>query len=103
MILSQSLSQFESMSIESLMDRAELMDRTDRKFVFHRKLLSDILNDCANEYRILEMQGQRMFEYERNISIRRRGCFTFSIIGDWAIDTRCEGDFTAVRGRNSSR
>ena len=64
MILSQSLSQFESMSIESLMDRAELMDRTDRKFVFHRKLLSDILNDCANEYRILEMQGQRMFEYE---------------------------------------
>ena len=64
MILSQSLSQFESMSIESLMDRAELMDRTDRKFVFHRKLLSDILNDCANEYRILEMQGQRMFAYE---------------------------------------
>lgn len=64
MNLSQALSKFESMSIESLMDRAELMDRTDRKFVFHRRLLLDILDDCTAEYSILEMDAKRIFAYE---------------------------------------
>ena len=47
-----------------LMERAELMDRNDRKFVFHRTLLSEILRDCMSQYRVLEMQGKRYFDYE---------------------------------------
>lgn len=40
------------------------MDRSDRKFVFHRDLLSAILLDCVADYHILEMGGHRHFDYD---------------------------------------
>lgn len=58
------LQQFDSLAMSELMDRAELMDRSDRKFVFHRDLLSAILLDCVADYHILEMGGHRYFDYD---------------------------------------
>ncbi len=55
---------FQPLAMSVLMDRAELMDRTDRKFVFHRSMLLDILMDCVADYHILDMEGQRAFDYE---------------------------------------
>ncbi|MEY4315956.1 MAG: hypothetical protein RI977_1333, partial [Bacteroidota bacterium] len=43
MELEKALATFDSISIESLLDRAALMDRSDRKFVFDKATLVDIL------------------------------------------------------------
>ena len=64
MELEKALATFDSISIESLLDRAALMDRSDRKFVFDKATLVDILADCGPQYNILEMNVQRLFHYE---------------------------------------
>lgn len=58
------LGDFQPIGIDTLLERAELMDRNDQKFVFHKNKLPEILNACCEEYFILEINGSRQFEYE---------------------------------------
>ncbi len=46
------------------MDAAELLDRTDTKYVIHANLLPAILENLSNDYRILEVNGMRPCRYE---------------------------------------
>lgn len=46
------------------MDAVELMNRTDAKYVFNFKLLPEILNYSKTHYRVLEINGERLFSYK---------------------------------------
>jgi hypothetical protein len=46
------------------MDSVKLMDRTDTKFVFRRSQLSEILEQLTNDYRVLDVNGNRISRYE---------------------------------------
>ena len=58
------LNDFEPLNLQALMSRAELMNRSDRKFFFPKEQLGEILAACAQDYSILEINNQRCFEYE---------------------------------------
>lgn len=45
------------------MDAVRLMNRVDRKFVFHRSQLQDVLATLGNDYRALEIEGSRLSPY----------------------------------------
>ncbi len=57
------LSGFNPISL-SEMDSVKLMDRTDTKFVLKATDLADILNAIKNDYRVLEVNGNRISKYE---------------------------------------
>lgn len=57
------LQQFQPISLEE-MDKVQLMDRVDTKFVFTFHHLIDILNDSYPEYRILEINDTRNHFYD---------------------------------------
>lgn len=63
-MLESILQQFESMSMDTLMLRADLMDRSDRKFAFHKQDLHEILEACLIDYYVLEIGTNRHFDYE---------------------------------------
>lgn len=46
------------------MDRVKLMSRIDTKFVYNVDQLPAILKDSLNQYRILDIDGRRLFLYE---------------------------------------
>ncbi|MBK7182175.1 MAG: VTC domain-containing protein [Bacteroidetes bacterium] len=46
------------------MDSVKLMDRTDTKFLFPVNSLHAILNEIKDQYRILEVNGNRISQYE---------------------------------------
>jgi hypothetical protein len=46
------------------MDSVELMDRTDTKYVFHIKYLTELLSTTNKQYKILEINNQRSFSYK---------------------------------------
>ena len=46
------------------MDSVKLMDRTDTKFVFRESQLADLLNQLKNDYKILDVNGNRISRYE---------------------------------------
>lgn len=48
------------------MEGVELMNRKDTKYFFHREKLPGILQLMQSDYRVLEIQGQKLFSY-RNI------------------------------------
>jgi hypothetical protein len=46
------------------MDSVKLMNRIDTKFVLNRSLLPSVLNKISNNYKVLEIDHQRLFPYE---------------------------------------
>lgn len=46
------------------MDSVKLMDRTDTKFVFKKDQLSEYLEQLKNDYKILDVNGNRISRYE---------------------------------------
>ena len=58
-----SLSDFNSISLEDL-DRVQLLNRKDTKFVFSQNKLLQLLDRLKPFYRILEIEGKRTFVYD---------------------------------------
>jgi len=46
------------------MDKVELMNRKDTKYFFHKSKLPALLEELQSDYRILEIDGCRIFSYE---------------------------------------
>jgi len=59
------LKQYKAVSLKD-MKNAALMDRVDTKFVASLELIPSILNDLTNDYRVLEIDGERAFQYRTN-------------------------------------
>ncbi len=57
------LAEYEPIDLVGL-DKVKLLNRIDTKFVFHIDQLSDILNEVADEYYVLEIDNKRAFAYE---------------------------------------
>lgn len=57
------LNLFDPISLKE-MDSVKLLDRIDTKFVFHAELLPKILEEASVYYRMLEVKGTRMSQYE---------------------------------------
>ncbi|RXP64516.1 polyphosphate polymerase domain-containing protein [Lutibacter sp. HS1-25] len=47
----------------SEMEAVSLMKRTDTKFVIHQKQLIDVLESIKNQYKVLEINGNRLLTY----------------------------------------
>ena len=58
-----SLSDFNSISLEDL-DKVQLLNRKDTKFVFTQNSLAQLLDKLKSFYRILEIDGVRTFKYD---------------------------------------
>ena len=58
-----SLSDFNSISLEDL-DRVQLLNRKDTKFVFNQNKLLQLLDRLKPFYQILEIEGKRTFTYD---------------------------------------
>lgn len=56
------LEEFETLSL-SEMDSVSLMKRTDTKFVIHEKHLLEVLKEIKNQYRILEINQNKLLPY----------------------------------------
>jgi len=61
--LTQILHQFESISLEKLLD-ADLMNRVDSKFLVNFSLLPKLLEELKDHYHVLEIENQRISKYE---------------------------------------
>ncbi|MCB0510728.1 MAG: polyphosphate polymerase domain-containing protein [Chitinophagales bacterium] len=59
----QNIAQFEAISLRE-MNAIRLMNRQDTKYIFHERLLPKILTELKEDYRILEIDGQRISSYE---------------------------------------
>lgn len=64
--------QFETVSLNELNVKAPLLNREDRKFVFHISRLQDILEDCITSYYLLKINDNALFNYR-----------------NWYFDTAC--------------
>lgn len=53
-----------SISLSELMERAELLQRTDRKYIVSAEQLQELLRGLGDEVRVLEIQGNRVLRYE---------------------------------------
>lgn len=58
----QNIARFNPISLEK-MDDVRLMNRMDTKYMFHAGLLPEILSRAQNHYRLLEIDGIRLFQY----------------------------------------
>jgi len=61
--LQQTLSSFESITLDE-MDNVRLMNRTDTKYIFPVKDLSEILKDLSDHYRALQIESDRSCDYK---------------------------------------
>lgn len=61
-LLSEAIQGFQTISLKE-MDRVKLMDRFDKKFVFSFEKLAATLNVAAEKYRILQIESDRLFQY----------------------------------------
>ena len=61
--LNSVLSGFDSVALEDTTD-VKLMDRIDRKYWFHSTKLIQLLEKALQCYNILEINGQRLMDYE---------------------------------------
>jgi len=59
------LSEFQAVSLEEI-DEVKLMNRIDRKYWFHISKLNQILEFTLPHYDILEINGQRLMDYQTN-------------------------------------
>ncbi len=57
------LQDFESISLKAL-DSFKLMNRVDTKYIFNRSQLVEILTKIKHDYKVLEINNQRLFNYE---------------------------------------
>ena len=57
------LNQYETVSLEDLNERASLQNRIDKKFVLPFATLTKILQECKNEYYVLKVDGNCIFDY----------------------------------------
>ena len=57
------LNQYETVSLEYLNERALLQNRIDKKFVLPFATLTKILQECKNEYYVLNIDGNCIFDY----------------------------------------
>lgn len=57
------ISKFNPISLDKI-DEVKLMSRIDRKYWFHLSKLEEILTQTLDEYQILEIDGQRLMEYQ---------------------------------------
>lgn len=57
------LTSFEPISLPEL-DRVQLLDRTDTKYIFHFGQLQSILAQSTDEYKVLTINGQQFSHYE---------------------------------------
>ena len=57
------LSEFEPITLKE-MDSVSLMKRTDTKYIFRTELLPRFLNEITNDYKILDIEGNRINSYE---------------------------------------
>jgi hypothetical protein len=57
------LADFEAISLDGL-NTIKLMNRYDRKFVFRKDKLPAVLDYLRKDYRVLEIDGKRVFQYE---------------------------------------
>lgn len=57
------ISKFTPVSLSDI-DEVKLMSRIDRKYWFHLSVLPQILEQILSEYRILEIEGQRLMDYQ---------------------------------------
>lgn len=57
------ISNFDGISLEE-MDNVRLMNRQDTKFVLHYEQFLPILKDLTKDYRILEIDNERLFTYD---------------------------------------
>jgi hypothetical protein len=57
------LSKYTSVSLEEI-EEVKLMSRIDRKYWFHASKLQQILEQTLSEYYILEIEGQRLMDYQ---------------------------------------
>jgi len=57
------LDQFELINLKTL-ERVELLNRIDSKFIFPNQDLEDVLAELAKDYFILEIEGKRIHEYK---------------------------------------
>lgn len=62
-LIKNTLQYFNKISLSDL-DQVKLMNRTDKKFCVHRKLLPQILNALKNDYSILTINGETVFQYD---------------------------------------
>ena len=53
-----------SISLAELNDLAELLTRTDRKYIVSEELLGGLLSGCGDDIVVLEIDGRREFAYE---------------------------------------
>ena len=61
--LNQILTEFEPITLKE-MDSVKLMDRTDTKFIFKFDQLPEFLNQLKNDYRLLDVNGNKISRYE---------------------------------------
>lgn len=54
---------FESITLKAL-DNFKLMNRVDTKYIFNRTQLIEILDRVKHDYKVLEINNQRLFNYE---------------------------------------
>jgi hypothetical protein len=57
------LNLFDPISLEE-MDSAKLLDRMDKKYLFHHDQLAGILENCQGDYKVLTINGKRFSHYE---------------------------------------
>lgn len=57
------ISKYTSVSLEEI-EEVKLMSRIDRKYWFHVSKLQQILEQTLSEYYILEIEGQRLMDYQ---------------------------------------
>lgn len=58
----QILEEFESIDLKE-MDSVKLMNRTDTKFLFTVNQFNDVMKNVKDQYRVLEINGQRLNQY----------------------------------------
>ena len=54
---------FESITLKAL-DNFKLINRVDTKYIFNRTQLIEILDRVKHDYKVLEINNQRLFNYE---------------------------------------
>ena len=59
----QTLKSFDAISLDE-MNKVKLLDRVDRKYVFHSKMLSGILAELQKDYFVLEINGKNFAAYQ---------------------------------------
>lgn len=61
--IKEKLDTFTSIDLEGL-DKVEMLNRVDTKYVFHINQFDEILDEIRDKYYVLEIDTKRMFDYE---------------------------------------